>query len=397
MKILFLSDLYSTPQAPRRGVANARIVHAMRAEANIEVMSPVPWYPEVVARRVPALEPLVTLPAVEHDGDGSPVAHPRRLHIPKVFSAQAVLYALSVATPLRAAVRRFRPDVLLTAWAFPDATAAVALAKLLRLPVVVRTMGSDINDYAHRPARRPQIALALRHADRVIAVSHALGGEVRKLGVERVVVIPTGVDTNRFYRVHGARAQLALPTHARLVVVPSRLAPEKGITHFVDALATLPSDVHGVLVGDGPEQPRLEEQAARLGVRDRLHFAGFQPEERMKIYDSAADVVCLPSLEEGWPNVLMEAAACGCPAVASDVGGVEEIVALPDGGLTAPAGDSVTLGGVLRDALNRPWDRDAIRRRVEGHTLAHTAHRYVETCAAAVADRRGGHPVVERA
>lgn len=387
MRILFLSDLYSTPRAPKRGVANARILHAMREEASIEVMSPVPWYPSALVRRAPSLVELAALPSVEPDDDGSDVTHPRRLHIPRVFSAQAALYALSVAAPLRAAVKRFRPDVLMTAWAFPDATAAVALGKALRLPVVVRAMGSDINDYAHQPRRRPQIKLALRHASRVIAVSQALGEEIRKLGVERVVVIPTGVDTERFHPVDDAREQLDLPPKARLVIVPSRLAPEKGVTHFIDALATLPEDVHGVLVGDGPERERLEQQVARLGLDVRVHFAGFQPEARMKLYDSAADLVCLPSLEEGWPNVLMEAAACGCPAVASDVGGVKEILALTDGGLTAPPGDGEALGRVLAEALERRWDRTAIRRRIEGHTLAETARRYVATCAEAARDR----------
>ncbi|MCA9624994.1 MAG: glycosyltransferase, partial [Myxococcales bacterium] len=213
----------------------------------------------------------------------------------------------------------------------------------------------------------------------------ALAGEVEALGVSaaRVAVVPTGVDVRRFYPVdrEAARRDLGLG-EGPLIAVPSRLAPEKGIRHFIDALATLPG-VRAVLVGDGPEEPALRAQVARLGLAERVAFAGFQPEPEMKRYYSAADLVCLPSLEEGWPNAVMESFAGGCPVVASDVGGVPDQIALTGSGLTAPPGDAPGLAERLREALARDWDREATARAMESHTLAHTARRYVEICAEA--------------
>ena len=80
----------------------------------------------------------------------------------------------------------------------------------------------------------------------------------------------------------------------------------------------------------------------------------------------------------------MESVACGCPFVASDVGGVPEIVALTGGGLTAPPAQPDRLAAALHAALDRPWDRAGIALAMEPHTLDVTARRYVETCAAAM-------------
>ena len=383
MRVLFLSGLYSTPMAPSMGVCNARVLHAMREYADIRVMAPLPWYPGPVVRRNPALRAVAELPSVQRDDDGSIVRHPRRLHVPRFYALHAALYAASVLVPVAAEIKRFRPDVLFSAWAYPDGTAATMLGKLFGLPTVVRALGSDINDFAQRRWRRPQIAWAMQHADRVVAVSAALGREIEKLGVDsgRIAVIPTGVDCSAFHPVmmSEARRSLGLP-QGPLIVVPSRLSREKGIGYFIEALAMMDQTVSTVLVGHGPEEQALRDRAAALGVAERVRFAGFQPEANMKLFYSAADVVCLPSLEEGWPNVLVESFACGCPVVASDVGGVSEIISLTGAGAMAPPGDSNALASALTDALARPWNREDTARTMQHYTLAQTARQYSEIC-----------------
>jgi glycosyltransferase involved in cell wall biosynthesis len=389
MKILFLSALYSTPRRPGRGVGNARILHAMRRYAEVRVMAPVPWYPPLV-RRLPSVAEDASVPKRDVDDDGSEVLHPRTLHVPGVGRAlYAGMYAASVLPALMAEVRRFRPDALLSAWAYPDGTAAVALGRLLRLPTTVRVMGSDVNTIARLPGRRGQIAWAMRNADRVIAVSRALGNEVESLGTrpERVAVIPTGVDMTRFSPLDRAAARRDLGValdDSPVVLVPGRLSPEKGVHHFLDALARLGSRVQALIVGDGAEAARLTQQAQALGLAERVHFMGFQPEARMSTFYSAADVACLPSLEEGWPDVLMEAFACGCPVVASNVGGVPEIIALTGAGLLAAPGDSSDLARALGEATRRTWDRAAIIAAMRPYDLDATARDYVNACAEAI-------------
>jgi teichuronic acid biosynthesis glycosyltransferase TuaC len=394
LRILFVSGIYSTPRAPWLGVANARILHAMREHATIKVVAPVPCHFPPLFSTERARE-IAQLPVLDFDDDGSVLHHLRRLYIPGLHSLQAGLYAASVALPLRRIVAEFRPDVLLSAWAYPDGTAAVALAKWLGLPSVVRAMGTDINDFAQKPRRRPQIAWAMRNAGCVIAPSAALGAEIEKLGVarERIAVIPTGVDLGKFHPVDRAtaRRELDLP-EGPLVLVPSRLSREKGIRYFLEAFPRLDPTALGILLGDGQEEDSLRAQAARLGITARIRFAGFQPEARMKLYYSAADVTCLPSTDEGWPNVLMESLACGCPVVASEVGGVPDIIALTGDGATVPPADPGALGTALVASLARVWDRDAIAAKMGGHTIQRTAWRYYETCAALAGRRPGAAP-----
>jgi teichuronic acid biosynthesis glycosyltransferase TuaC len=394
VKILFVSSLCSTPLLPNQSPGNARILRALRRLAPCRMIVPVRYYPSVAARVRPALRPLIEVPRLERDGEGTEVLHPRVVHVPAVGrSLYGGLYAASLYATVRAEVARFAPDVLLSAFAYPDGTAMVALGAMLGLPVVIRAMGGDIHEAPRGRLRRAQISWALKRAC-TIAVSPAMGREVEALGAPpaQVFVIPTGVDTDVFHPVErtAARAELGLPADGPVLVAPARLSPEKGLNHLLDALPKVKASAPPrlLLVGDGAERAALEAQAARLGIAGRVRFEGWQPEARMRLYYGAADLACLPSLNEGWPDALMESFACGCPVVASRVGGVPDIVALTGAGLLVERGDPDALAAALGEGLGRPWSRDETARRMQGHTLARTAERYLAVCAAAVAGFR---------
>ena len=393
MRILFLSALYSSPALPEAGVANGRILRAMRPYADLRVVAPLPWYPRRLVKNVPRLRAMSEVPREEPDDDGSLIYHPRIAHVPRVGRGlYAALYAASLVSALRAEVKRFRPDVLLSAWAYPDGTAGAALGRMLRLPTVLRVMGSDINDYGQQRWRRPQIKWALANTTRIIAVSRALGTACEELGAEgsRIDYVPTGVDRAKFHPVDRAEARtelgLAPVGQHKVVVVPGRLSAEKGVLHFVEAWRSVDPTWKAILVGDGPQRGEIERKLSELGLSDRVTLAGFVPELQMKTYYGAADLVCLPSLEEGWPNALMESFACGCPWVASDVGGVSDMLELTGAGFVVPPAEPSVLAATLTKALSRSWDRDEIAGAMEAHTLDATARSYVDSCERALAD-----------
>jgi glycosyltransferase involved in cell wall biosynthesis len=233
--------------------------------------------------------------------------------------------------------------------------------------VVTFCRGSDIHSIAQRPAHARLIAGALRASAKVFAVSAALKADVVALGVDpnHVVVIPNGIEADRFVSVDRARARahVGLPLGAPTVVCVSRLSREKGVDVLVEAAAAMTTaGVRVVVVGDGPEEGALKAQARRAGVEDRVVFAGARPHSEVPLWIAAADVAVLSSRKEGHPNALVEYLACGRPAVATRVGGVPEVLSSPALGTLVEPENARALAAALDDALARRWDEEAIAR-----------------------------------
>jgi glycosyltransferase involved in cell wall biosynthesis len=224
--------------------------------------------------------------------------------------------------------------VLLGAWAYPDGAATVMLARALGLPSVVKVHGSDVNVVAKLPSVRRQLAALLPRATRAVAVSRPLADELAALGVarERIAVVPNGVDPSLFHpRDRGrARAELGLPADARIVVYVGRLVRDKGVLELLQAFGEL-APRHPrlllALVGDGAAAAACGAEAARVGPSVRL--VGARPLDEVPRWLAAADLFVLPSWNEGTPNVLLEALACGRRAVATRVGGIPDVMNSP--------------------------------------------------------------------
>jgi len=262
-------------------------------------------------------------------------------------------------------LRAFAPDVLLANWIVPDGHAATLAARRLGIPVVVGALGSDIHVRDRFNAwltRR-----TLHAADAVLAVAEQMRGVIiDRYGADpaRVHTIVNGYNTAIFHpRPQDAmRGKLDLPANARLIVYVGRLVPAKGLGELMQAyteMARADPRLHLAIVGQGAMQPALAAAAKAGGVAARVHMPGGLLPEAVAEWIGAADLLCLPSWSEGYPNVVVEAIACGCPVVATDVGGTNEIVDASNGLLVAPR-DPARLRAALAAALARHWDRAAI-------------------------------------
>lgn len=179
---------------------------------------------------------------------------------------------------------------------------------------------------------------------------------------EGIVVIGNGVDTNVFRPGDRESARRALgldpgAVEGKVVLgAVGRLVPEKGLPFLFSALATLQASgrkIRTVLVGGGPDREALTEQSRTLGIE--VDFLGVR-RDLHELYPGF-DIFCLPSLEEGSPQVLLEAMACGCASVASSVGGVPEVVTGPSLGRLVPPGDDESLTMALRQLVDDPVAR----------------------------------------
>lgn len=264
-------------------------------------------------------------------------------------------------------LRRFEPDIVLGYWVYPDGNAALHAARALGVPCVVGARGSDVHMRSGMAAwltRR-----TLHAADAVLAVSQAMRRAViDDYGVDagRVRTIVNGVDTAVFRPRdrQAARRRLGVEPGAKLVAYVGRLIESKGMNELLEGFAAVHAgdpDAMLVLVGDGVMRERLAGMVAASGLSDRVRMAGGVEPAEVAEWIAASDVLTLPSWSEGYPNVLVEALACGCPVVATDVGGSGEIVSA-DSGILVPARDPARLAEALGDALARTWDHASIAR-----------------------------------
>jgi glycosyltransferase involved in cell wall biosynthesis len=265
-------------------------------------------------------------------------------------------------------------DLIDAHYVYPDGFAAVLLGKLLSIPVVVSARGTDINLFPSFPMIRPMIRWTLHHAVGIITVSKKLKQAVLDLGIQpdKVQVISNGIDTHRFFPVDQseARRQLGLPLDSQMVVSVGALVPYKGFQFLIPAVAEIASthpQLRVNIVGDGPYRHVLERLIRKHGVRDRVFLVGNRPNEDLKYWFSAADLSCLLSSREGYPNVVLESLACGTPVLATKAGGITEVITSEALGiLVDPGQESITSG--LRRGLEKHWDRAAMARQIASRT-----------------------------
>lgn len=367
LRVLAITKIFPNAAEPLAAPFNRQQFAALakRSGISLEVMATVPWFPGAgLVSRWSSAGKLAAVPRRDRI-EGIDVTHPRTLFVPRLALATwGPLYAASIA-PI---VLRYRGkiDVVLGSWAYPDGFAAVIAARLIGVPCVVKLHGSDINVITKLPGPRRLSEWALPRADRIVAVSRALGDAAVLLGVsrDRVVLVMNGVDAELFHPRDraAARAELGLPD-GPLVLYVGNLKDVKGVLDLAPAwtrvLVEVP-DATLVIVGDGPLRGKLEALVDQFGARVRMIDA--QPLARVPVWMAACDVLVLPSHAEGTPNVVLEALACGRRVVASAVGGVPDLLASAELGALVPPGDPNALGVALAHALRTPYDPEAVAR-----------------------------------
>ncbi len=368
MKILTFSTLYPNAASPNHGIfVETRLRHLLQSgSVDARVVAPVPWFPSSNPRygryaayaRAPRQEQC----------RGIDVIHPRYLSLPKIGMTVAPFLLAAGALSVMADMIRggWDFDIIDAHYFYPDGVAAAILGEKLNKPVVITARGTDINLLPRFVFPRRLILRAARSAAALVAVSAALKTALTQLGVDsdNISVLRNGVDTRLFHPVDRQvqRARLGLAGSVLLMV--GNLVALKGHEIMLRALPDFPGACL-LIIGEGEEEKTLRTLAGALGVEGRVRFLGAMPQEQLPAYYGAADALVLASSREGWPNVLLEAMACGTPVVSTCVGGTLEIVAAPEAGVLMTERSAP---GML-EALNRLFsnypDRNLTRRYAE--------------------------------
>jgi teichuronic acid biosynthesis glycosyltransferase TuaC len=284
---------------------------------------------------------------------------------PAIPGLSRVLNGFVASRLLTPRVRRFAPDLVLAYWVYPDGHAALRTARALGLPCIVGARGSDIHVRSGINAFMTRRTIA--GVDRLLTVSKAMRlAAIGQFGAraDRVHTISNGFNTGIFRPLDSAamRRQLGIEADARLVVYVGRLVESKGMRELLEAHARLARrnpKLRLALVGDGVMREQLAAMVSERGLDASVLLPGGCEPERVAEWIAAADLLTLPSWSEGYPNVVVEAIACGRPVVATDVGGTREIVDSSNGILIPPR-DADALERALDEALLRTWDHAAI-------------------------------------
>ena len=371
MKLLIITNLFPNASEPNRGLFNLQQVRELAKRCDLTVIAPVPWCPKLpILRRVARWYQFADVPRCELVG-GIEVHHPRYLVIPKIARMlDGWSFELGIRGTVRRLVRQGRVEAILATWAYPDVAAASWLARKLRIPLVAKLHGSDINVYAKGRMRRSLIAEALTRCEKVICVSSSLQEKVIELGIarDRIDVIPNGVDGEAFKLQDKmeCRSALGLPLEKRVILFVGNLVAVKGVEDLLDAFDRCQDSAGAgshvlVIVGDGKLRERLERRITALGLKQDVRLVGARPHEEIPCWLGACDVLCLPSRNEGCPNVVLEALACGRPVVGTRAGGIAELVHDGRNGLLVAVGDVQALVAALLKAAATDWQASVIR------------------------------------
>ncbi|TDB38780.1 MAG: glycosyltransferase family 4 protein [Actinobacteria bacterium] len=271
------------------------------------------------------------------------------------------------------AIREFRPEMI-------HVHALEGRFSLLHeladgIPLVATAHSTHYFEHAapeHAATRRALVERNLESAADVVFVSEYLRRRYEEIFPTRMPhirssVIPNPIDASLYSPLDRteARTRLGASADREVLLFAGNLIPRKAPLAFVEAVAALRDagrPVLGIMVGEGEEQAAVRNAIASHGLQGVVRLDGFRAQAEMAAYYSAADVFVFPSLMESFGLVALEAMLCGCPVV-----GTPEVLpeVVPDGsGICVPSFELSDLASALAEALDRTWDRAAIRERV---------------------------------
>lgn len=359
MKILVVTNLFPNPLEPVRSTFNEEQIASLAEQHELEVVSPIDsprWFSWLVNGQLKQLKVKAWKGISAH--------YPLHINIPKVLLQLNgwLMFVSLIPTVLR--LKSFHPDVIYAAWAYPDGFAVSRIAKWLNIPYVLKVHGSDIDRLEEFPRLRKYTTEACGKADSVIAVSEYLKRKVVDLGLaeRQVHVIKNGIDKSLF----NEQIEYPLPIDVsdigskNYILFVGNLKKDKGVLDLLKAFKQADlGDFSLVFVGAGPEQALMEKTVEELDLGSRVKLLGRKPKEEVAAYMCHAKCLVLPSYHEGLPNVLNESVCLGTPVVATDVGGIPEVVNDGNGALVS-VGDVQGLGAALRMVVQAEYLRERV-------------------------------------
>lgn len=378
-RIAVVTPILPVPQDMTRGRFIYETTRALSRIADVKVFLTQAQYPNMNWFR-PGRHPAAT----SQKGHSLPDIDVETVNYPALPMVSRISNGWMAGQRLLKPMQHFAPDIVIGYWVYPEGAGAIYAARRLGKPAVLGALGTDINDRHGINARLTRHAL--HGADRIIFVSEDMRKRaIKDYGVApaRCATVVNGINTSVFHpQDQGAcRADLGVSPDASLIVYVGRLIEAKGLRELIlatDELRKSRPETRLVIIGEGTFKEQLKTMIQERNLTGHVQLAGGLLPHVIAKWLNAANLLTLPSWSEGYPNVLVEALACGCPVVATTVGGIPEIVTT-DSGVLCPPRDASELRNALETGLTTHWDRTAIAHRM-GRTWDDVAGETLRIC-----------------
>ena len=382
MKILIITNCYPSPVAPNTFSFNRQqFIRLAEAGNEVDIIHLIPW--------TTAFRHFRKLFRTEKISEF--IRYCVFFYTPKIGYRFYPFYMfLSLLLQYRY-IKQLNPDCFFVSWGYPDSVAVSLLNRIFKKPMFVKVHGSDVNVHGLYPERARQFVKSMNNSNGIVSVSQDLKSKLSKLGVEesKVHVIYNGVDHELFYEddKNKCRTELNLEHSLQYLLFIGNLKKEKGCVDLLNAFVELRKKIDSVelvYIGTGKAGKEIESLARQNDLLNYVHLMGSLEHKALKNWINASDVVVLPSYNEGVPNVLLEAMACGTPVVATNVGGIPEIVPKKSG-IIVEKQNVEELAEGLKQALNNSWNRSAISEGVKDITWHNNINQLIK-----VLDQKAG-------
>jgi len=375
MKVLVISHMYPSTYNEVAGIfVHEQAKALIKKRLDVKVISPVPWTPFPINKVSGKWKKISIIPDCNNWGK-IPVWYPRYITFPKsiLFESSGERMYKGIKSLVKNIYNDFKFELIHAHVALPDGYAAMKISKEFNVPYVVTIHGQDFYITINKNNKcKAFIKKVLKNAGKVIVVSN----ELKKIAVnsfgdtKNIKVIGNGVPSNKIINIK--KLSYKTEKNKKVLISVSYLIKRKGITYNLRAFAKLVNKYQNlkyIIIGNGSERKYLENLSKELGITDKVEFLGMLSHDDTMKKMAEADIFSLPSWDEAFGVVYLEAMAHGKPVIGCKGEGIEDFVENGKTGLLVKPKDVDSLVGALDFLLIHPSEAQDIGKRARDLVL----------------------------
>ena len=385
MKILIISHMYLSSFNNITLFTHRQVREIKKLKNEVIVISPVPYVPLFFKYLSKKWKNYAKAPK-KMILDNIKIYYPHYLALPKglLFSYSGTLMYYGIQKTITRIYKNFEFDIIHAHVALPDGYAGMLLAKKYKKPLIVTIHGQDLQQTIYRNKKcRENIKKVINFSKKTILVSDKLKNiSINKLGINfrKLTVIPNGINMEDLYNSRNPLAEKY--ANKKIILSVSNLIKTKGIDYNIKAFSQLikkyPNLIY-LIIGDGSEKNNLKGLTKELKIENHVKFLGKLPHNKVIEYISICDIFSLPSWNEGFGVVYLEAMINGKPVIAVKGQGIDGIIQNKKNGLLIEPKNTVDLIKALDFLISSPEFRNKIAQEGKNNVLKNYTWKKIST------------------